>query len=110
MVLRQRRGLDPSLYLTQWQAGIYKVQAGIGNLKPGDLVYFAGSDAIGVYPTGLPGHVAMVSKVNLGTNDVIVIDAYGTGYPIRYDHFGYVDPGGKTAFAGTYWGALRPAP
>lgn len=92
---------------SQWAAGLAKVPAGIGNLRPGDLVYFAGSDGT---PTS-PGHVAIVSSVNKGTNDVIVIDAFETGTLIRYDHFGYVTPmQGTTAFAGLYFGALRPAP
>lgn len=95
---------------TQWQAGLPKVPVGIGNLRPGDLVYFGGSDAIGVFPTGLPGHVGIVSTVNKGTNVVTLIDAFSSGHPIRYDTFVYVSPGGRTAFAGIFWGALRPAP
>lgn len=97
----------PRTTFTQWaDPSIAKVPAGIGNLRPGDLVYFAGGDGTATNP----GHVAMVSKINGGTNDVIVIDAFETGTPIRYDHFGYVNPGGHTNFAGTYVGALRPAP
>ena len=87
----------------QWAGGLTKVPPGIGNLKPGDLVYFQGSDP----PP--PGHVAIVTSINKGTNVVTVIDAYETGVPIRYDHFTYVQPGGNTAFAGKYFGALRPA-
>ncbi len=92
---------------TQWaDSTIYKVAPGISNLLPGDLVYFEGSDG----SSSSPGHVAIVSSIDKGNNDVIVIDAYGSGYPIRYDHFGYVNPGGNTVLGGKYFGALRPAP
>jgi cell wall-associated NlpC family hydrolase len=94
----------PRTTTEQWNdSTIAHVPAGIANLLPGDLVYFTGGDP----PP--PGHVAIVSSVNKGTNDVIVIDAYGTNFGIRYDHFGYVNPGGNTAFAGTYYGAIRPS-
>jgi cell wall-associated NlpC family hydrolase len=99
----------PRTTFSQWDAGqagqIAKVPAGIGNLRGGDLVYFAGGDGT----ANSPGHVAMVHDIKLGTNTVIVVDAFETGVPIRYDHFGYVNPGGNTDFAGTYVGALRPA-
>ncbi len=91
-----------------WNSAMAKVPAGISNLRPGDLVFFAGGDP------PFPGHVGIVTKVDTANNDVILIDAYSSQVPlpqqIRYDHFGYVDPGGETAFAGTYFGALRPAP
>ena len=79
------------------------VPQGIGNLLPGDLVYFQGGDP------PAPGHVAMVTSTNKATNVVTVIDAYATGTVIRYDTFTYVNPGGDTSFAGTYYGALRPS-
>ena len=95
----------PRTTTAQWgDTSIAHVPAGIANLLPGDLVYFDGGDP------PFPGHVAMVVNVNKGTNDVIVIDAYQRGDPIRYDHFGYVNPGGNTNFAGKYWGAIRPSP
>lgn len=95
----------PRTTTTQWNdASIAHVPPGIANLLPGDLVYFNGGDP------PYPGHVAMVVKTDTGTNDVIVVDAYAPGYPIRYDHFGYVNPGGNTNFAGKYWGAIRPSP
>jgi hypothetical protein len=94
----------PRTTTTQWPSSAgAPVPPGIKNLQPGDLVYFAGSDP----PP--PGHVAMVVSTDLATNTVKVIDAYETGVPVRYDTFTYVNPGGDTSFAGTYYGALRPA-
>jgi cell wall-associated NlpC family hydrolase len=81
-----------------------KVAPGIANLRPGDLTYFQGSDP------PAPGHVAIVSKTNPGTNTVTVIDAYDEAAGIRYDTFEYPGVGGDSGFAGTYFGALRPAP
>lgn len=68
----------------------------------GEPGYFQGGDP----PP--PGHVAIVTSTNQATNVVTVIDAFETGYPIRYDHFTYVTPGGNTSFARKYFGALRP--
>jgi cell wall-associated NlpC family hydrolase len=99
----------PRTTTEQWgDPSIAHVPAGIANLLPGDLVYFDGGD------TPFPGHVAMVVNVDKGTNDVIMVDAYSDQVPlaqqIRYDHFGYVNPGSTTAFGGKYWGAIRPSP
>lgn len=94
----------PRTTTTQWAAGLYQVPGGIANLEPGDLMYFEGGDP----PP--PGHVAMVESIDTGTNTVNVINAYDQALGIRRDSFPYVNPGGNTDFAGTYYGALRPAP
>ncbi len=46
--------------------------------EPGDLVFFAGADGT----VTSPGHVGIVTGPNT------MIEAYGTGYPIRYSQFG----------------------
>ena len=46
--------------------------------EPGDLVFFAGADGT----VTSPGHVGIV------TGPHTMIEAYGTGYPIRYSQFG----------------------
>ena len=46
--------------------------------EPGDLVFFAGADGTATSP----GHVGIV------TGPHTMIEAYGTGYPIRYSQFG----------------------
>jgi peptidoglycan DL-endopeptidase CwlO len=46
--------------------------------EPGDLVFFAGADGT----VTSPGHVGIV------TGPHTMIAAHGTGYPIRYSHFG----------------------
>jgi cell wall-associated NlpC family hydrolase len=46
--------------------------------QPGDLVFFAGADGT----VTSPGHVGIV------TGPHTMIEAYGTGYPIRYSQFG----------------------
>jgi cell wall-associated NlpC family hydrolase len=89
----------------QWDSSMAKVPPGIENLRPGDLVFFEGG---GDYAP--PGHVAIVNNTTLGTNDVVVVNAYDTAQGVIYSHFGYVQPGGQTAFAGQYFGALRPSP
>ena len=57
----------------QWAAG---PQA--STPEPGDLVFFAGADGT----VTSPGHVGIV------TGPHTMIEAYGTGYPIRYSQFG----------------------
>jgi hypothetical protein len=48
--------------------------------RPGDLIFFAGTDGI----TVAPDHVGIV--VNPATHTVI--DAYANGYPVEYDAYG----------------------
>ena len=46
--------------------------------QPGDLVFFAGADGTAMSP----GHVGIV------TGPHTMIEAYATGYPVRYSQFG----------------------
>jgi cell wall-associated NlpC family hydrolase len=46
--------------------------------EPGDLVFFAGADGT----PAAPGHVGLV------TGPHTMIEAYATGYPVRYSQFG----------------------
>jgi cell wall-associated NlpC family hydrolase len=48
--------------------------------RPGDLVFFAGSDG----SPSAPGHVGIV----VSPDQRLMIEAYATGYPIRYSHYG----------------------
>ena len=67
----------------------------VGNVEPGDLVFFAGADGT---PTS-PGHVGLV----IGHDKMI--EAYATGFPIRISTFG-----SPTSAAGPFAGRrLRPA-
>ena len=50
----------------------------VSDPEPGDLVFFAGADGT----VTSPGHVGIV------TGPHTMIEAYGTGYPIRYSQFG----------------------
>ncbi|MGP7997199.1 MAG: NlpC/P60 family protein [Streptosporangiaceae bacterium] len=59
----------------QWSWG---PQIPASQVRPGDLVFFAGSDGT---PTS-PGHVGLV----IGKNTMI--EAYATGFPIRISQFG----------------------
>ena len=54
-----------------------------GQVKPGDLVFFAGSDGT---PTD-PGHVGMVLRPT-GATTGVMIEAYATGYKIRESSYG----------------------
>ena len=63
-------------------------------VEPGDLVFFAGSDG----SMTDPGHVAIVTNPPRH----VIIEAYGTGYRIRYstwnrsDLVGFTDPTART--------------
>jgi cell wall-associated NlpC family hydrolase len=56
-------------------------EAHVSSPQPGDLVFFAGADGTATSP----GHVGIV------TGPHTMIEAYGTGYPIRYSQFGTAD-------------------
>jgi peptidoglycan DL-endopeptidase CwlO len=71
-----------------------------GQEEPGDLVFFAGGDGT---PTS-PGHVGLV------TGHDLMIEAYATGYPVRYSQFGTASspPGDQDPVGFTQpWGAGR---
>ena len=70
-------------------------------VRPGDLVFFAGSDGI----ASAPGHVAMVLAVT-GDGTGQMAEAYATGYPVRVSGYGTASaaPGDETPV-----GFTRPA-
>jgi peptidoglycan DL-endopeptidase CwlO len=65
---------------TSQQQWAYGRQIPASQARPGDLVFFAGSDGT---PTA-PGHVGIV--VNPATH--AMIDAYATGFDVEYDTYG----------------------
>ncbi len=67
----------PRTSQAQWA---YGQQIPASQVRPGDLVFFAGSDGT---PTS-PGHVGIV--LNPATHTMI--DAYETGYPVEEDTYG----------------------
>lgn len=94
----------PHNTVAMWDdTSVAHVPAGIRNLKPGDCPLFDGGDP------PYPGHIGIIVSVDVGRNSVQIIDAYGTGFGIRYDNFTPND-GGDSNFAGKYWGSIRPAP
>jgi cell wall-associated NlpC family hydrolase len=70
----------------QW-AGLPHIAA--SQLKPGDLIFYAGSDGT----VSSPGHVVMY----LGGGSVI--QAYATGYPIMTSALASMNAGGLTGYA-----------
>jgi cell wall-associated NlpC family hydrolase len=63
----------------------------VSSPQPGDLAFFAGSDGT----MTSPGHVGVV------IGDGKMIEAYGTGYPIRVASYDRPDLAGFTDPAGT---------
>lgn len=61
----------------QWADGAHVTAS---QVEPGDLVYFAGADGT----SASPGHVGLVTDPATHT----MVDAYGSGYPVRYDTYG----------------------
>lgn len=89
---------------SQWpSAAGQSVPAGIANLRPGDLVYFASS--LGQAPE----HVAIVDSVNNTSGSVKLVQAPETGEDIGYSP---MNPAIGANYGPTlvYIGALRPAP
>jgi len=78
MMAYRAAGLSiPRTSQAQWA---YGQQIPASQARPGDLVFFAGSDGT---PTA-PGHVGII--VNPATHTMI--DAYATGYDVEYDTYG----------------------
>lgn len=71
---------------TQWDT-LHHIPA--GDRRPGDLIYYAGSDGT----VSNPGHVVMY----LGGG--MVIQAYATGYPIRINSLASMGTGELTGYA-----------
>jgi cell wall-associated NlpC family hydrolase len=84
MMAYRESGIDiPRTSQQQWVWGP-RIQA--GQVKPGDLVFFAGADGT----RASPGHVGLVIGGGL------MIEAYATGVPIRIAPYRYRDPVGFT--------------
>jgi len=67
----------PRTSQAQW---IYGTQIPASQVRPGDLVFFAGADGT----PAAPGHVGIVVDPETHT----MIDAYATGYQVEYDTYG----------------------
>ncbi len=84
MMAYRAAGVDiPRTSQQQWAWG---PRVSASQVKPGDLVFFAGADGT---PTA-PGHVGLVIGGGL------MIEAYATGFPIRIAPYGDRDPVGFT--------------
>lgn len=77
-------------YIARTSQAQWATERHVSSPEPGDLAFFAGSDGT----MTSPGHVGIVT--GRGT----MIEAYGTGYPIRYSSYdrpdlvGFTDPQG----------------
>jgi cell wall-associated NlpC family hydrolase len=61
----------------QWADGVHVAASEVAD---GDLVFFAGADGTSTSP----GHVGLVVDAATST----MVDAYGSGIPVRYDTYG----------------------
>lgn len=94
MMAYRAAGIDmPRTSEEQWAWG---PRVAARQVQPGDLVFFVGADGT----WAAPGHVGLVIGQNL------MIEAYGTGFPIRISHFGTVEspPGDEVPV-----GFIRPS-
>jgi cell wall-associated NlpC family hydrolase len=78
LVMMAYRAAGISIPRTSQQQWAWGPQVPASQVKPGDLVFFAGSDGT----TAAPGHVGLV----IGKHTMI--EAYATGFPIRISSFG----------------------
>jgi cell wall-associated NlpC family hydrolase len=78
LVMMAYRAAGISIPRTSQQQWAWGPQVPASQVKPGDLVFFAGSDGT----TASPGHVGLV----IGKHTMI--EAYATGFPIRISSFG----------------------
>jgi cell wall-associated NlpC family hydrolase len=84
MMAYRAAGIDlPRTSQRQWARG---PRLSLRQVRPGDLVFFAGADGT----VKSPGHVGLV------IGDGLMIEAYGTGYPIRIAPYGDRQPVGFT--------------
>ncbi len=78
LVMMAYRAAGISIPRTSQQQWAWGPQVPASQVKPGDLVFFAGSDGT----IASPGHVGLV----IGKHTMI--EAYATGFPIRISSFG----------------------
>ena len=78
LVMMAYRAAGISIPRTSEQQWAWGPQIPASQVRPGDLVFFAGSDGT----TTSPGHVGLV----IGNH--MMIEAYATGFPIRISSFG----------------------
>jgi cell wall-associated NlpC family hydrolase len=95
LVMMAYRAAGISIPRTSEQQWAWGPQIPASQVRPGDLVFFAGSDGT----TASPGHVGLV----IGNH--MMIEAYATGFPIRISSFG--SPG-AAAGDGNPVGFTRP--
>lgn len=89
LVMRAYRHAGIRLPRTTWQQ--WATGRRVTHPRPGDLVFFAGSDGT----AAAPGHVGLV------TGRHTMIEAYAAGYPVRVASFGTAwSPPGDTAPVG----------
>jgi peptidoglycan DL-endopeptidase CwlO len=80
LVMMAYRAAGVYIPRTSEQQWSYGPQVPAGSVEPGDLVFFVGADGT---PTA-PGHVGLV----VNPAEHLMIDAYETGTPVRYDTYG----------------------
>jgi cell wall-associated NlpC family hydrolase len=91
LVMMAYRAAGVNIARTSQEQWATEQQVPANQVKPGDLVFFAGSDGT---PTS-PGHVGIV----IGKNEMI--EAYATGFPVRVSSFGLPSsPGGENTVVG----------
>jgi len=95
LVMMAYRAAGISIPRTSQQQWAWGPQIPASQVRPGDLVFFAGSDGT----TASPGHVGLV----IGKHTMI--EAYATGFPIRISSFGTP---GAAAGDGNPVGFTRP--
>jgi cell wall-associated NlpC family hydrolase len=95
LVMMAYRAAGISIPRTSQQQWAWGPKIPASQVKPGDLVFFAGSDGTAT----APGHVGMVIGKGM------MIEAYATGFPIRISKYG---TSAAAAGDGTVVGFIRP--
>lgn len=86
LVMMAYRAAGITIPRTSQQQWVFGPRVRAGQVRPGDLVFFAGSDGTRTSP----GHVGLVIGGGM------MIEAYATGYPIRVAPYAGRDPVGFT--------------
>ena len=80
LVMMAYRSAGISIARTSQDQWASEQQVPASQVQPGDLVFFAGADGT----VTSPGHVGLV----VDPARHLMIEAYATGYPVRYSQFG----------------------